>query len=619
MSTQSWDPFSNVPQGSILSHIRHTLRNLLLRFAVRALTLISPSMDALVKRIQSSPGIPVPKPSIPYWSTPSAHIARHGSDSGSVVPSYADVVIIGSGITGTSFARTLLDYDADHARHGEPLQVVMLEAREACSGATGRNGGHITPVLYAEYSDLKEQYGIDAAKKIIRFRLSHYSELHSIAVKEDLLEVSQCRQVEAFDVFYDSGRFKASKEKLAAYQEDLPCESADYKVYEGPDDMEKLQLSPKAVGCFSTKAGAIHPYRLVTGILSRLLRSYTNSFHLYTETPCTEILSPERSSPIQLYSVMTSRGVIQTPHIIHATNGWISHLLPGMRCRILPARGVMTAQMPWKGLGTTPSNSNNGSSWTGTRSFVFFPGSSAHKYDYLTQQVPSPLGLPGGACRTYPPPMGELMFGGGFSHGNGFLTELGNADDREWNLATGEYLSHALEDYFAMGDHNKGRAHSRVKSTWGGILGISVDQLPWVGRIPEKVSRRAAPPSLDRNLDVKEPKANHFDINGDAKGPIKTYPNYTAPSRASNHLAAPGEWMAAGYTGEGMVHAWMSGKALAYMVLGLDRGPHITRNDTETKRGEEVGLENWFPDVFRVTQERWENIGVEDLFASFMD
>lgn len=91
-----------------------------------------------MKRIQSSPGIPVPNPSTPYWNTPSSPISRHGSDPGSIVPSYADVVVIGSGITGTSFARTLLDYDADHARKSKPLQVVMLEAREVCSGATGR-------------------------------------------------------------------------------------------------------------------------------------------------------------------------------------------------------------------------------------------------------------------------------------------------------------------------------------------------------------------------------------------------------------------------------------------------------------------------------------------------
>ena len=45
-------------------------------------------------------------------------------------PAY-DVVVIGSGITGTSFAYNAL------SRQGT-LRVVMLEARDVCSGATGR-------------------------------------------------------------------------------------------------------------------------------------------------------------------------------------------------------------------------------------------------------------------------------------------------------------------------------------------------------------------------------------------------------------------------------------------------------------------------------------------------
>jgi glycine/D-amino acid oxidase-like deaminating enzyme len=40
-------------------------------------------------------------------------------------------VIIGSGISGASFARTLLE-------RGSGLHVVMLEAQDVCSGATGR-------------------------------------------------------------------------------------------------------------------------------------------------------------------------------------------------------------------------------------------------------------------------------------------------------------------------------------------------------------------------------------------------------------------------------------------------------------------------------------------------
>lgn len=48
----------------------------------------------------------------------------------------AETVIIGSGITGTLIAHGLLE--RDHGSDGK--RVVMLEARNFCGGATGRNG-----------------------------------------------------------------------------------------------------------------------------------------------------------------------------------------------------------------------------------------------------------------------------------------------------------------------------------------------------------------------------------------------------------------------------------------------------------------------------------------------
>jgi hypothetical protein len=83
---------------------------------------------------------------------------------------------------------------------------------------------------------------MDTAKKIMRFRLSHFPELLAVAAEEGLLEDSQCRQVEAFDVFYDAGRFKEAKSQLAVYQRDLPVESAEYKSYEGSDEMRVSHL-----------------------------------------------------------------------------------------------------------------------------------------------------------------------------------------------------------------------------------------------------------------------------------------------------------------------------------------------------------------------------------------
>lgn len=233
-----------------------------------------------------------------------------------------------------------------------------------------------------------------------------------------------------------------------------------------------------------------------------------------------------------------------------------------------------------------PGTALHNSTLSGHRSFVFYRSASG-AYDYLTQ-------LPVGEH--------ELMFGGGWAmacddSARG-LPEIGIADDSVVNHVGQSYLAGALPQYFghrnwgmdaqpdsdaaSKGENVDGNEQpspswgsGRTKAQWSGILGISADTLPWVGRLPEKVCGRA-PPQTTVDHGEKEKKVRPR----------------TAPA---------GEWIAAGYTGEGMVHAWMSGKALAYMVLDRDE-------DTA----------EWFPDALRVTEKRWKAANMEKLFERFL-
>ncbi len=280
-----------------------------------------------------------------------------------------------------------------------------------------------------------------------------------------------------------------------------------------------------------------------------------DSFWLFTHTPCVKILGP--TSPDPLYTVHTPKGNIRARHIIHATNAWVSHLLPGMRKKIIPARGLMTAQLPRTGLGLVGK-----SDWRGMRSFVLYPGSNFFCFDYLTQQ-PSAAAVKE-VSAIYPPSSAELMLGGGFMRDKAYLTELGNADDSDWNRKVEDYLSKALGDYFRVGESD---GKETMTGTWSGILAISADGRPWIGRVPESMSLRS-------------------NVRGDMDSSNETV-----------WLAPPGEWISAGYSGEGMVHAWLSGKAVASMVLGEDVG-------------------EWLPEVFRITEDRCKAACVEEMIGS---
>ena len=88
---------------------------------------------------QPHPHLPIPLGDLSVWqhSTRDHPLLNKGKHD--PLPAEADVVIIGSGMCGAVTGHTLLN------RSDRPRKVVVLEAREICSGASGRNAGHCRP------------------------------------------------------------------------------------------------------------------------------------------------------------------------------------------------------------------------------------------------------------------------------------------------------------------------------------------------------------------------------------------------------------------------------------------------------------------------------------------
>ncbi|OIW24543.1 hypothetical protein CONLIGDRAFT_100121 [Coniochaeta ligniaria NRRL 30616] len=99
------------------------------------------------RRAAQPVSLPRTAPTTSYWQDPPDRLADARTTPD--LPASADVVIIGSGMTGAATAWNLLkhipvtvttdDGSVPPAQSNKP-SVVVLEARGACSGATGRNG-----------------------------------------------------------------------------------------------------------------------------------------------------------------------------------------------------------------------------------------------------------------------------------------------------------------------------------------------------------------------------------------------------------------------------------------------------------------------------------------------
>ncbi|KAK1140465.1 hypothetical protein N8T08_010309 [Aspergillus melleus] len=491
--------------------------------------------DALLRRI-ATPAFPASDPTVSFWQVnpPCPKLVNMKSKR---LPQSADIVIIGSGLSGASVAYTILS--ECHAL-GAEKKVVILEARETCSGATGRNGGHLKCSPYSLYSDLKGMLAPKAAREVLEFYRRHLPIMLGL-VKAERLENTEAREVETVDVFLKESAWDKGLGMVRELRQDVPEAAHDIRVWEADEARRKFGLSSHAHGAITYRAGAMWPYRLVSSLYSHLLSKYGHSFSIETSTEVQEIhLENDEATP---YCLKTSRGEINARHVVHATDAFTANLIPGLKGKIFPVRGHMSAQEA-----EGPSSSLNGSrSW----SFIDKKG-----FEYITQRPRESAG-----CHSQG---GEIMLGGGlFQSQDKGTDEIGIWEDDGASPTISAYLS----GIWSVALRNE---TTRVLQLWTGCMGFTIDLLPFVGRVHPKFTGRDPQRSSHRR---KPSKITQSDT--------------------------PNEWITAGFGGDGMVSAWLSGTAVGLMLLGRDDIEHAARPGRPAGK-----VSDWLPKELRLSVER---------------
>jgi hypothetical protein len=221
--------------------VQSTIRTFWL--AAKALFAMNGELQTMLQRANSPPGLPVPNPTKSYWLQNPPHPELVDKQS-TQLPSVADVVIIGSGITGAAVARALLYESARKGPHRksedrescsaaslgqddkvirEDLpRVVVLEARSLCSGATGRNGGHIKSSPHEQFAFMRRQkMSEERAAALVRFQLAHLGVLTDLCRVEGW-DAAECREVETVDFYLDEVTREAAFEEVRDAQKWIP-------------------------------------------------------------------------------------------------------------------------------------------------------------------------------------------------------------------------------------------------------------------------------------------------------------------------------------------------------------------------------------------------------------
>ncbi|KAJ1660434.1 hypothetical protein IWQ61_000651 [Dispira simplex] len=382
------------------------------------------------------PGIPHPNPTRPFWLENNP-LKIHRSTP--YLPQKVDVVIIGSGISGAATAYHLLD---QAAKANLTLEILVLEAREACSGATGRNGGHIIPIHCRYWGERCQTDGQETTVALTRFEHRTMTQIIEFVEKHDIdceLRPNGCVLTA-----------KTAREWQDLQNDLWAMRDAGVVLHAEVWDQMECQRkfnSSEFVGGIKVPGCQLWPAKLVWAILKLALDKGLN---LQTYTPVTLVTPVSSSDPTWL--VHTPRGNVKAHHVVHCINAWMGHLVPELAPYLRPIRAQVIATRPIR-----------------TPLFWPFGMSFNHGFDYAMQR-----------------PDRMIIFGG-----MRYLTstmETNTADDSVTTSAVTKGLSHVLKTLTrnTLMETNDGLilktpSQLEVTRTWSGIMGFSMDSLPWVG------------------------------------------------------------------------------------------------------------------------------------------
>lgn len=239
-----------------------------------------------------------------------------------------DVVIIGAGYTGLSAARHI----AESGR--EPL---IVEANDLAWGASGRNGGVVSPKFRVGFSSLMARFGRDTALQMYR---TGHAAVDSVAETVATLGLSDAQ-------FHMSGHIAAAHNVhamggLEATASWIKRETGgESSRIIGADQVRELTGSTIfAGGLLTPRAGGIHPLNYARGIARHLL---DKGVQLYVDTPA-ERVTHEGGRVI----VHAPQGRVSARQVIYATNGYSdqSRATDSLHRRLIPFRSAIIATEP---------------------------------------------------------------------------------------------------------------------------------------------------------------------------------------------------------------------------------------------------------------------------------
>jgi glycine/D-amino acid oxidase-like deaminating enzyme len=371
----------------------------------------------------------------PYWwdtvghksPEPGTNNPEPGTQNPSVVPSRADVAIVGGGYTGLAAARHL-------ARAG--ASVVVLERDRVGSGASSRNGGQVLTGMRLDPATLVARFGERRARQLFEISLDAIASLETLIAEEAI--ACDYERTGHLQAAWKPSHFRAFRDEQAllsrvfGHRVDL-VSRANQRSELGSDLYHGLSIDERSA--------ALHPAKYVAGLAGAAQRA---GAALVEHTPVVRVTRASGGRSEKRWAVATAHGDVEAGDVLIATNGYTDSSSPLMQRRLVPIGSYI--------IGTAPLPAADAAALLPKRRVAF---DSKHFLFYW--RVTGDRRLLFGGRAEFTPPTPEST--------------------RRAASILRDGLAHVFPQLAAVG----------IDYAWGGNVAFTRDQLPHAGRLDDDV------------------------------------------------------------------------------------------------------------------------------------
>ena len=255
---------------------------------------------------------------IPFWMDPPPLAKAY---SHKALPAETEVLVIGSGYTGTTAAIRLRQSGA---------RVTLIDSLQLGTAASARNGGMVLTGLSEGLASAEKRLGKDTVRKLFSESVASVDTVEKLVAEGGIdCDFNRCGRLETA---FKPSHFESLKREQAHLQKEF-----NYQTRIIPAEELKSEIGSGLYhGALLDPLGAgLHPARYIAGLITLADKLGVD---LHAEVTAATI-APRGSG----FAVGTNRGALAADAVILATNGYSGPIVPWLQRRLVPTESLMIA------------------------------------------------------------------------------------------------------------------------------------------------------------------------------------------------------------------------------------------------------------------------------------